>query len=125
MMLAAVSSQLIALCIAALVNVLLGIYKNIGIEGYKFDVRKLINGLIKAVIIIVAFIGVAYCFDITDLNSLGITPDMIVNTAIILYIGKSLQNLTKILGVEASLKKTNTTTIKENTSDNSNMGSVG
>lgn len=125
MMLAAVSSQLIALCIAALVNVLLGIYNNIGIEGYKFDIRKLINGLIKAVIIIVAFIGVAYCFDITDLNSLGITPDMIVNTAIILYIGKSLQNLTKILGVEASLKKTNTTTIKENTSDNSNMGSVG
>ena len=125
MMLAAVSSQLIALCIAALVNVLLGIYNNIGIEGYKFDIRKLINGLIKAIIIIVAFIGVAYCFDITDLNSLGLTPDMIVNTAIILYIGKSLQNLAKVLGVETSLKKTNTTTITENTSDNSDMGSVG
>lgn len=125
MMLATVSSQLIALCIAALVNVLLGIYNNIGVEGYKFDIRKLINGLIKAVIIIVAFIGIAYCFDITDLNSLGLTPDMIVNTAIILYIGKSLQNLTKILGVETSLKKINTTTITENTSDNSNMGSVG
>ena len=125
MMLAAVSSQLIALCIAALVNVLLGLYNNIGVERYKFDVRKLINGLIKAVIIIVAFIGIAYCFDITDLNSLGLTPDMIVNTAIILYVGKSLQNLTKILGVEASLKKTRTTTITENTSDNSDMGSVG
>lgn len=125
MMLATVSSQLIALCIAALVNVLLGIYNNIGVEGYKFDIRKLINGLIKAVIIIVAFIGIAYCFDITDLNSLGLTPDMIVNTAIILYIGKSLQNLTKILGVETSLKKINTTTITENTSDNSNMGNVG
>lgn len=125
MMLAAVSSQLIALCIAALVNVLLGLYNNIGVEGYKFDVRKLINGLIKAVIIIVAFIGIAYCFDITDLNSLGLTPDMIVNTAIILYVGKSLQNLAKILGIETSLKKTNTTTITENTSDNSDMGSVG
>ena len=125
MMLAAVSSQLIALCIAALVNVLLGLYNNIGVERYKFDVRKLINGLIKAVIIIVAFIGIAYCFDITDLNSLGLTPDMIVNTAIILYVGKSLQNLTKILGVEASLKKISTTTITENTSDNSDMGSVG
>ena len=125
MMLAAVSSQLIALCIAALVNVLLGLYNNIGVERYKFDVRKLINGLIKAVIIIVAFIGIAYCFDITDLNSLGLTPDMIVNTAIILYVGKSLQNLTKILGVEASLKKTNTTTITESTSDNSDMRSVG
>ena len=125
MMLAAVSSQLIALCIAALVNVLLGLYNNIGVERYKFDIRKLINGLIKAVIIIVAFIGIAYCFDITDLNSLGLTPDMIVNTAIILYVGKSLQNLTKILGVETSLKKTNTTTITESTSDNSDMGSVG
>lgn len=124
-MLAAVSSQLIALCIAALVNVLLGLYNNIGVERYKFDIRKLINGLIKAVIIIVAFIGIAYCFDITDLNSLGLTPDMIVNTAIILYVGKSLQNLTKILGVETSLKKTNTTTITESTSDNSDMGSVG
>lgn len=125
MMLAAVSSQLIALCIAALVNVLLGLYNNIGVEGYKFDIRKLINGLIKAVIVIVAFIGIAYCFDITDLNSLGLTPDMIVNAAIVLYIGKSLQNLTKILGVETSLKKTNTTTITESTSDNSDMGSVG
>lgn len=125
MMLAAVSSQLIALCIAALVNVLLGLYNNIGVERYKFDIRKLINGLIKAVIIIVAFIGIAYCFDVTDLNSLGLTPDMIVNTAIILYISKSLQNLTKILGIETSLKKTNTTTITESTSDNSDMGSVG
>lgn len=125
MMLAAVSSQLIALCIAALVNVLLGLYNNIGVEGYKFDIRKLINGLIKAVIIIVAFIGVAYCFDITDLNSLGVTPDMIVNTAIILYIGKSLQNLAKVLGVETSSKKAKTTTITESTSDNSDMGSVG
>lgn len=125
MMLAAVSSQLIALCIAALVNVLLGLYNNIGVEGYKFDIRKLINGLIKAVIIIIAFIGVAYCFDITDLNSLGVTPDMIVNTAIILYIGKSLQNLAKVLGVETSSKKAKTTTITESTSDNSDMGSVG
>lgn len=125
MMLAAVSSQLIALCIAALVNVLLGLYNNIGVERYKFDVRKLINGLIKAVIIIVAFIGIAYCFDVTDLNSLGLTPDMIVNTAIILYISKSLQNLTKILGIETSLKKTNTTTITKSTSDNSDMRSVG
>lgn len=125
MMLAAVSSQLIALCIAALVNVLLGLYNNIGVEGYKFDVHKLINGLIKAAIVIVAFIGVAYCFDITDLNSLGLTPDMIVNAAIVLYIGKSLQNLTKILGVETSLKKTNTIATTENTSDNSDMGSVG
>ena len=125
MMLATVSSQLIALCIAALVNVLLGLYNNIGVERYKFDVRKLINGLIKAVIVIIAFIGIAYCFDVTDLNSLGLTPDMIVNTAIILYIGKSLQNLAKVLGVETSLKKTSTTTITENTSDNSDMGSVG
>ena len=125
MMLATVSSQLIALCIAALVNVLLGLYNNIGVERYKFDIRKLINGLIKAVIVIIAFIGIAYCFDITDLNSLGLTPDMIVNTAIILYVGKSLQNLTKILGVETSLKKISTTTITESTSDNSDMGSVG
>ena len=125
MMLATVSSQLIALCIAALVNVILGLYNNIGVERYKFDIRKLINGLIKAVIIIVAFIGIAYCFDVTDLNSLGLTPDMIVNTAIILYISKSLQNLTKILGVETSLKKISTTTITKNTSDNSDMGSVG
>lgn len=125
MMLAAVSSQLIALCVAALVNILLGLYNNIGVEGYKFDIRKLINGLIKAVIVIVAFIGIAYCFDITDLNSLGLTPDMIVNAAIVLYIGKSLQNLIKILGVETSLKKANTTIITESTSDNSDMGSVG
>ena len=124
-MLSTISSSLIALSIAAIVNILLGVYNNINVANCNFDIKKLLNGIIKAIIIIVAFIGIAYCFDITDLNSLGLTPDMIVNTAIILYVSKSLQNLTKILGIETSLKKTNTIATTENTSDNSDMGSVG
>lgn len=92
-------NQIPILFIAMIINILLGIYYNIGVRESVFDIQKLIYGVIKALIIGVSFVGLAHCFDITDLSSLGVTPIFIMNSAIILYIGKALMSLGKILGI--------------------------
>ena len=108
-MLSAVMSSMIALIIAAIVNILMGIYNNVSVENCKFDFHKLLNGIIKAIIIIVSFIGIAYCFDVTDLSSIGVTPDLVVNAAIVLYVGKAMQNIMKVIGVTQIGNKTPST----------------
>ena len=93
-MLTNITHLLPTLAVAIVINVLLGLYNNCN-----FDWRVLINGIIKAAIIACAFMGIAYAFDSTDLSSIGVTPDLIMNSAIILYMGKAIQNLIKILGL--------------------------
>ena len=109
-MLSTVMASMVALVIAAIVNILMGVYNNVNVENCKFDFHKLLNGIIKAIVIIVSFVGIAYCFDVTDLSSIGVTPDLVVNAAIVLYIGKALQNIIKILGITQIVNKTITTT---------------
>lgn len=95
-----IATQMPALLVSIGVNILLGVYYNINLQEIKFDWKILTTGIIKALIITISFIGIAYCFDTTDLSQLGVSPDLIMNTAIVLYVGKSLQNLAKVLGVE-------------------------
>lgn len=119
-MLEAVLGQLVALIIAAISNILIGVYNNINIENCNFSWQKLLTGVIKAAIIIVAFIGIAYCFDVTDLSAIGATPDLIMNAAIVLYVGKTLQNLAKILGINMNTI-TSTNNIQTSTTDIENI----
>lgn len=93
------------LAVAILMNIGAGLYYNIGTKDLSFDAKKLINGVIKAIIICGMFVGTAYCFDSTDLSSIGVTPQIIMNSAIVLYVGKSLISLGKILGVEVHNKE--------------------
>lgn len=122
-MLSAVMSSMIALIIAAIVNILMGIYNNVSVENCKFDFRKLLNGIIKAIIIIVSFIGIAYCFDVTDLSSIGVTPDLVVNAAIVLYVGKAMQNIMKVIGVTQIGNKTSST-VEASVSDVDNISTA-
>lgn len=115
-MLANITHLLPTLAIAIVINMLLGVYNNISIDKCDFDWKVLANGIIKAAIIACAFMGIAYAFDSTDLSAIGVTPDLIMNAAIILYMGKAVQNLVKILGI---------TTININSTNNNNNGSVG
>lgn len=92
------------LIIAVIMNVAAGTWYNVNISNIVFDKSKLINGIIKAAIICAMFIGTAYCFDATDLSGIGITPIAIMNAAIILYVGKAVMSLSKILGVDTSAK---------------------
>lgn len=98
-MLTNITHLLPTLAVTIVINVLLGLYNNLSIDKCNFDWKILINGIIKAAIIACAFMGIAYAFDSTDLSSIGVTPDLIMNSAIILYMGKAIQNLIKILGL--------------------------
>ncbi|MDE6208459.1 MAG: hypothetical protein K2M73_02160 [Lachnospiraceae bacterium] len=93
------------LFISASINIGVGLYYNVGTRNLSFDSKKLIYGIIKAVIVAFSFLGLAYCFEKTDLSSIGVTPDFIINSAIILYVGKSLTSLCKILGIEINTKQ--------------------
>jgi len=92
-------SDLLILGIAMLVNVALGMYNKIGVEKLSFDKTVFINGIIKSIIVAGSFLGLSYCFLKTDLSTLGVTPDLIMLSAIVLYVGKACKNLMSILGV--------------------------
>lgn len=87
------------LAIAIAVNMALGVFGKLGVEKIPFDRHIFVNGIIKAAIIGVSFVGLAYIFDFVDLTSLGISPDLIMSAAIILYTGKACTKLASILGV--------------------------
>lgn len=88
------------LIVAILMNIGAGMYYNIGTKEMAFDFKILIHGIIKAAIVVAMFVGTAYCFDATDLSSIGITPSLMMNTAIITYVGKAILSLSKILGID-------------------------
>ena len=92
------------LAVAIAMNIGSGLYYNIGTKNLTFDWKKLISGIIKAVIVAGMFIGTAYCFEATDLSSIGVTPVFVMMSAITLYVGKALVSLGKILGVEIKTK---------------------
>lgn len=87
------------LAIVMAINIALGMYYQIGKQNFKFDKAKFINGIIKAAILGLSAVGLAYCFDVVDLTSVGITPLLVIQTAIITYAGKDLINFGKILGI--------------------------
>lgn len=94
------------LAIVVMCNILCGIYYNVNVKNMKFDLTKLLNGIVKAVI--VGIIAVSMSFVFTEMpeltEAIGITPMMIMNSAIILYGGKALIGLGKILGVNVNIK---------------------
>lgn len=88
------------LAVAIIMNIGAGLYYNIGAKELSFSWKILISGIIKACIIAGMFVGTAYCFEATDLSSIGITPIFVMMSAITLYVGKALKSLCKILGIE-------------------------
>ena len=92
--------------IAVICNILCGIYYSINMKEISFDWNKLFNGIMKAIIVIVVFIGMAYIFDqMKELaEALGVTPKFIMVSAITLYTSKVLISLGKILGVEIKIE---------------------
>ena len=93
------------LAIAISMNIAAGLYYSIGTKELKFSWKKFIFGIVKAGIIAYLFIGMAYCFEATDLSSLGVEPMLIMTSAIALYVGKAVISLGKILGIEIKTNK--------------------
>lgn len=92
------------LAVAIAMNIGAGLYYNIGTKQLSFDWRTLFSGILKAAIVAGMFIGTAYCFEATDLSSIGVTPIFVMMAAITLYVGKALVSLGKILGIEIKTK---------------------
>lgn len=93
------------LAVAIIMNIGAGLYYNIGTKNSAFCRKTLAAGIMKAFIVAGMFLGTAYCFEATDLSSLGVTPDFLMTSAIVLYAGKAVTSLGKILGVSVSTKK--------------------
>ena len=92
------------LAVAIAMNIGAGLYYNIGTKKLTFNLKTLITGIVKAAIVAGMFVGTAYCFEATDLSSIGVTPVFVMMSAITLYVGKALLSLGKILGVEIKTK---------------------
>lgn len=90
--------------IAILINIILGMYYNIGISCECFNIKKLLSGVIKSVVIASAFIGLAYCFDATqtiiNIGTFELNPELIMTSAITIYMVKDTMTLASILGVK-------------------------
>lgn len=111
---------LLLLGIAVISNILCGLYLSIGVKQFTFDKSKLINGVVKALCVSLAFIGLAYIiYEVPSLSeAIGIEPKAMIISAIGLYAGKTAVSLCNILGIkkEETVKKVETTvaqTVKE------------
>ena len=98
--------QLGLLAVAIICNILCGIYYNINIKDANFDWYKLVNGVLKAIVISAVAIGMAFVFENKPelSEAVGITPNFVINSAIILYVSKVLVGLGKILGIKVDIK---------------------
>lgn len=88
------------LAILVISNILLGTIYNMSVADMKFDRAKLMDGVKKAVSVGVAFVGLAYTFDVVPVGGDILTPDVIMTTAIAAYAGKVVVKLTEILGIK-------------------------
>lgn len=89
--------------LAVLFNILMGVYNNMTQLKEQFSVKKLLQGLLRAVIVGVCFVIFAVIYDkvvgVVKLGAFELTPDTIIVTSIVFYTTKGLNNLLKILGL--------------------------
>ena len=74
-----------------------GVLASTIIDKISFDKTYFINGIVKAVVVSVSVIILAYAFEIVDMSSLGYTPVTVVSTGIVVYATKLLKNIIKLL----------------------------
>lgn len=91
---------LLLLGIAAVCNIVGGVYVNINVNKLQFSLRALITGIIKAACIATMFIGLAYIIEnMPNLAaSLGVEPKAMLISAIAIYTTKVVGHLTTIFG---------------------------
>ena len=99
--------NLALLGIAMSTNIALGLYFNIGKLKIKFSKKKLINGLVKSVIIAYSSIALTFIFEQKPelLQSVGADPVLLINSAIVIYVALSIKTFGNILGVTMDKKQ--------------------
>lgn len=99
-----IASSVRSLAVVILVNIALGVYHKIGHQHVAWSWKKFFQGILKAILISGAFLGLAYVFEGSDLSGTGITPKIIITAAIVLYAVKDCKNLAAVLGVSMENK---------------------
>lgn len=84
-------------CIVA--NIAAGTLASVTIDKISFDKKTLIDGIVRAIVVAVGLIILAYAFDRVDLSGLGYTPATVVSTGILVYAAKLLTNIVKLIGL--------------------------
>ena len=88
--------------VAVCSNIALGMYSNIGNGTEKFDKKKFVNGVLKAVCVSAGFLGLSYIvFKLPELAlAVGVEPKAIMIGAITVYVTKATATLLSIFGIE-------------------------
>lgn len=88
--------------LAVISNTLGGMYVNVNIKDFKFDWKKLINGIAKALMIAFMFLSLAYILDQIPslIDVLGMQPKAMIIGAISIYVAKTSQHLIDIFGLK-------------------------
>lgn len=88
--------------LAVISNILGGMYVNVNIKDFKFDWKKLINGIAKALMIAFMFLSLAYILDQIPslIDVLGMQPKAMIIGAISIYVAKTGQHLIDIFGIK-------------------------
>ena len=93
-------NNLLYLFILIVINIATGLYYNIGKLKTEFNWKIFWTGIVKSLIVGLSFVGLTFVFDNTNMSEIGITPQAIMNSALLLYGGKAVINLSRILGVK-------------------------
>lgn len=97
---------LIALGILAIANIIGGIINNIKLRKFKFEWKKLLNGVIQFLGFGFMFISLAYCInEIPEIgNALGVQPKAMILAAILVYAGKVFDQLNDTFNLKKQIK---------------------
>ena len=91
------------------INIILGLFHSTRTLHERFSIKKFLISLLKSIIIGTSFISLAFVFDKMDLavalRDYLIEPDLLLYSAIIVYLSKALVNLQNILGVNKLTEK--------------------
>lgn len=100
----------LSLCfiITVILNIILGLFYNIGILNEKFSKKQLLLGFTKVIMIAISFVCWAFILEhlgfAMTLGNYLIGPDLILYGIIVVYIGKAFINLKNILCTNNSTK---------------------
>lgn len=97
---------LIALGILAIANIIGGIINNIKLRKFKFEWKKLLNGVIQFLGFGFMFISLAYCInEIPEIgDALGVQPKAMILAAILVYACKVFDQLNDTFNLKKQIK---------------------
>lgn len=98
-------------------NVLLGTYANLN-EGNPFSLKKMLNGLLKGLLIAVSTLITALVYDQVNItagiSNIELSPNNLMITGILFYLYKNYENLKKILNIQIGTSTSDTNEVGDN-----------